>query len=548
MKRETITTDVLCVGGGIAGLMSAIRAREMGAKTLLVEKGATKYSGLGRIGNDHFWCYIPEVHGPDVDFFIKECALTQLGNMTAPLGRTFVRTWVEKAFDMVKLWESWGIEMKHDGKWELSGHSFPGRIMTHLKYKGHNQKSVLTSEALKRGVEIMDRVMVFELLSGPEGVVGALGIDTRDDRLIEFRAKSVMLTTGTMTRVFPAPTPAVMGNNSWSFTMTGDGRAMACRAGAELYGMEMLTRQAGVKNYCRSGQGTWAGICRDPEGRPIGKYSAEPDPKHSDMIIEVDKQIFERFGRAGRGPVRMDCTGLTEEGIDYLVKGLMNEGNVGLLTHLSENGIDLRKHQIEFGTYELRSFGRITVNAGAETTIPGLFAAGDESTGTISGACTFGWIGGENAAGYARGRTLSEPEREKIEDTAARVEAIQKRQYGFDWRDANLALQHTLSDYAGLVRSQSMLEAGLAHLRRLRKKIEGELKAANRWELTRCLEVTNLYDLGELVFLSALERKESRGLHQRTDYPYTDPLLNDQLLAVRCVEGKPLLSWKEIPK
>jgi succinate dehydrogenase/fumarate reductase flavoprotein subunit len=548
MKRETVTTDVLCVGGGIAGLMAARHAREMGAKTLLVEKGATRYSGLGRIGNDHFWCRIPEVHGPDSDFFIKECMLTQLGTMIAPLGRTIIRTWVEKSFEMVKLWESWGIEMKHDGKWELSGHSFPGRIMTHLKYKGHNQKRILTDEALKRGVEVMDRVMVFDLLTEPEGVVGALGIDTRDDRLIQFNAKSVILSTGTLTRIFPGATPAVMGNNSWSFTMTGDGRAMAYRAGAELFNMEMLVRQAGVKNYCRSGQGTWAGVCRDPEGRPVGKYSAQADARHSDMIIEVDKQIFERYSRSGRGPIHMDCTSLTEEGMEYLLKGLMNEGNVGLLTHLEENGIDLRRHQLEFGTYELRSAGRITMNGRAQTTIPGLFAAGDETTGTISGACTFGWIGGEGAALYAKNHTPSEPDRHKIEEMASSVDALQKRQHGFDWRDANLALQHTLSDYAGLIRSQSMLEAGLAHLRRLKTKVQEELKAANRWELTRCLEVTNLYDLGELVFLSALERKESRGMHQRADYPYIDPLLNDQLLTIRRVDEKPLLSWRDIPK
>lgn len=548
MKKETVLTDVLCVGGGIAGLMAAIRAREMGAKTLLVEKGATKYSGAGRIGNDHFWCYIPEVHGPDMDFFIKECLLTQLGAMTASLGRTVIRTWVERSFDIVKLWEAWGIQMKHDGRWELSGHSFPGRMMTHLKYKGHNQKPILTGEALKRGAEIMDRVMVFELVSGPEGITGAVGIDTRDDRLIEFRAKSVILATGSLGRLFPGATPEVMGNNARPFTMSGDGRAMAYRAGAELTNMEMLARHAGVRNYCRSGQATWAGVCRDPEGRPVGKYSSRPDQKYGDMIIEVDKQIFERFGRSARGPVYMDCTGLTQDGLDYLIKGLTNEGNVGLLTHLEEEGIDLRKHQIEFGTYELRSLGRITMNAKSETTVPGLYTAGDESTFSISGACVFGWIGGEQAAAYAKERAFSEAERPVIDKTATWVEGIQKRQHGFDWRDANLALQHTLSDYAGLVRSESTLQAGLDHLRKLRKKVQEELYARDRWELTRCLEVANLYELGELVFLAALERKESRGLHQRADYPYTDPLLNDQLLAAHQRDGRPILTWREAPK
>ena len=168
MKIENITTDVLCIGGGIAGLMAAIRARELGAKVVIAEKGATKYSGSARAGNDHFWCYIPEVHGSNMELFIKECMLTQLGYMLSGLGHRLVRTWLDKSYDIVKLWDEWGIPMKHDGRWEFSGHSFPGRVMTHLKYKGQNQKPVLMEQALKRGVEIIDRVMVFDLLGGAD--------------------------------------------------------------------------------------------------------------------------------------------------------------------------------------------------------------------------------------------------------------------------------------------------------------------------------------------------------------------------------------------
>jgi succinate dehydrogenase/fumarate reductase flavoprotein subunit len=58
----------------------------------------------------------------------------------------------------------------------------------------------------------------------------------------------------------------------------------------------------------------------------------------------------------------------------------------------------------------------------------------------------------------------------------------------------------------------------------------------------------NLYDLGELVFVGALERKESRGLHHRIDYPYIDPLLNDKVLAIKKVEGKPVTQWREVAR
>jgi len=550
VKTERVVTDVLCVGGGIAGLMAAIRACDLGATVVIAEKGATKYSGSGRIGNDHFWCYIPEIHGPDLNAFIKECMITQLGNMTSNLGPAVVRTWLERSFEMVKLWDSWGIPMKHNGEYHFSGHSFPGRVLTHLKYKGKNQKPVLTEQALKRGARIMDRVMIFELLSGPEGVTGALGVDTREGRLIEFQAKSVILATGAVTRLYPGMTPVPMGNNTRPFTLTGDGRAVAYGIGAELVNVELFSRHAGVKNFCRSGQATWAGVCRDPEGKPIGKYLDKPNIKYGDIIIEVDKQIFERYQQAGKGPVYMDCTGLSESDHAYLIEGLLNEGNIGLIEHLKEEGVDLRKNPVEFSTYEYRYLGRIVTDEKAGTNVPGLYNAGEESTFSISGAAVFGWIGGEEAAKHARsGDPITEVESDPtIERAKSFISSLQNGAYGYDWRDANLSLQQTLADYAGAMKSEATLAAGLAHVRRLRKKIDTSLRAHDQWELTRCLEVRSLYDLGEMVFLAALERKESRGMFQRSDYPYTDPLYNGRLLIIKQVNGTPVTEWRENPK
>ncbi len=156
MKTETYQADVLCVGGGIAGLMAAIRASELGAKVIVVDKGNTARSGEARAGNDHFWCYIPEVHGSDIDAFIQECLLSQLGQFVSGLGHNVIKVLMEHSFDIVKLWDSWGIPMKYNGKWEFAGHSFPGRLLTHLKYAGQNQKPILTRQAIKKNVQIMN--------------------------------------------------------------------------------------------------------------------------------------------------------------------------------------------------------------------------------------------------------------------------------------------------------------------------------------------------------------------------------------------------------
>jgi succinate dehydrogenase/fumarate reductase flavoprotein subunit len=103
-----------------------------------------------------------------------------------------------------------------------------------------------------------------------------------------------------------------------------------------------------------------------------------------------------------------------------------------------------------------------------------------------------------------------------------------------------------MQDYAASVRSESMLTAGLTHLRRLREKARYSLIARNRWELVRSLEVLNLLDLGELVFVTALERKETRGGNIRRDYPVTNPMLDKSRLFVKNVDGKIVTEWREV--
>lgn len=141
MKVKKLKADVLCIGAGIAGLMAGIRAAEKGADVIIAEKGHAKYSGRGRGGNDHFWCFIPEMHGSDVDAFMKESLKgPKLKTMQSGTKSAVLKTFLEKSFDIAKLWDAWGIPMKYHGKWEFAGHSFPGNVLTHLKYEGRNQK------------------------------------------------------------------------------------------------------------------------------------------------------------------------------------------------------------------------------------------------------------------------------------------------------------------------------------------------------------------------------------------------------------------------
>jgi len=545
--EELIETDVLCVGGGIAGLMAAIRAADLGARVVVAEKGNAQFSGRGRAGNDHFWCYIPEMHGTDMDLFMKECLkgpklrLMQLGTPAK-----VVRAFLEKSFDIVRLWDSWGIPMKHDGRWEFAGHSFPGDVLTHLKYKGRWQKKVLTAKAIEKGARIVNRVMVFDLLSDGPNVVGAVGVHTREDRLVVFRAGAVILGTGVTDRLYPPPVPGWMASTPNCLTLTGDGRAMAFRAGGTLVGPENVKRHPGPRYLARYGQATWIGVLRDPAGRPVGPYVTKPDRVHGDMTMEARSTLLEDYLKSGRGPVYMDCRGISAEDYEYMMAAFVDEGMTSVIDHMREEGIDPRRNPIEFGTYNLMPEGKILINEKAESTIPGLYAAGDESIVSIGPSATYGWIAGESAAAFARGvkdrnkgRTASQ-----VREAKTKVGRLAAGKAGPSWREANIALQQIMQDYAGPVRSETLLSAGLSYLRRLKEKTEG-LCAQNRWELTRCLEVRNLLELADLVFLGALARKETRWLHNRPDYPMTDPVLDDKAIHVRLVDGRPLLEWKK---
>ena len=545
MKKEVVEADVLCIGGGIAGLMAAIRASELGAKVVVADKSNTLHSGSGGGGNDHFMCYIPEIHGQDIGPIIEAVQHSLVGGMKHA---DFLHTWLEKTFDIVKLWDSWGIPMKYEGRYEFAGHALPGRPLLSLHYSGQNQKAVLSREARKRGVEIINRVMVFDLLSD-DSIIGAIGIGTREDKVVEFQAKSVILATGKCIRLYTGPVPGWMFNVAYSPSVTGDGRAMAYRAGAELANIEMPSRWAGPRYFARCGKGTWIGVLRDPQGKPIGPFVTKPEKKYGDAIADIYPTMFEDYAKSGKGPVYMDCRGISDKDYEYMLHFLRHEGLSSLVNHLEEEGIDPRKNPIEFGTYEIMPKGGIYHDQKGETSVRGLFAAGDETycSSGISMAATYGWISGENAAKYARdvkppviGRV-----RAKIEKSKALLNEIRGREVGADWKEVNVALQQIMYDYAGSNRSETLLEAGLSHIRRLKEKTSSTMLARNQHELMHCLEVLDLLDVGEAVFITANERKETRGIHVRSDYPFTNPLL-EKFLTIKKVDGKPVTEWKEI--
>lgn len=530
--------DVAVIGGGIAGLMAAIAAADNGASVVLLDKANTKRSGAGATGNDHFLCWIPEKHG-DISIVYNEFMDSQ--NATSN-DTPLVMRFLETSPKIVSMWHEWGINMKPTGDYHFEGHAYPGRPRIFLKYDGHNQKRVLTEQAKKRGVKILNHAPVIEMFRDGDGIGGVLALDVSGDEpsFITVKAKAVIAATGYVSRLFTTdPTPSQMFNTNMCPSGTGDSIAQAWRIGTYLVNMEKTYRHAGPRFLARCGKATWIGVYRYPDGRPVGPFVTEPNVETGDMTSDVWSSAFTDLKLSGTGPAYMDCSGASREDLDHMRWAMECEGLTAMLDYMDKEGIDPGRHAVEFGQYEANMVTNgIEIDINGESNVTGLFAAGDmmgNISGDIGAAAVYGWIAGHHAA-ERRDRVLSAGDPVELEERMAFYSAIYERRGGASWQEANFALQQIMTEYADCgphrLRSDTMLTAGIKYLGDLRRKINSEMYATDAHELMRATEVINLLDLGQALMLSARERKESRGRHLRADFTFTNPLLRDKFLRI----------------
>ncbi|AGA68992.1 succinate dehydrogenase/fumarate reductase flavoprotein subunit [Desulfitobacterium dichloroeliminans LMG P-21439] len=538
VRKDVIKSDVLIIGGGIAGLQAAIAAAEKGAKVIITEKADTRRSGSGSTGNDHFMCYIPEYHGNDFNEIILECSETLVGPIQ---DFDLFRLMMERSFELVQKWESYGISMRPTGKWSFMGHAMPGRRRYHLKYDGHDQKPCLTKEALRQGAKIMNKTPICELLKNDEGrIVGAIGINIADEEpeVVVFQAKSVILGTGDSPRLYPGPNPAYPFNTAFCPASSGSGQAMALRAGARLVNLDLPYNHAGPKYFARCGKATWIGVLSDIKGKPIGPFVSQPTRELGDVMADIWPGVFKEKMDDGTGPVYMNCSGTSDDDLDYMMKAFASEGDTSLVDYFDQYNLDLHKDMFEFTTYEYTLTARgPDIGLDSSTTVPGLYAAGNMTgnvRGDITSAAVFGQISGESASEYAK--TVGDYDVSNHPLVTEKIELCNKvlgREVGAHWKEANSMLQQIMNDYVGMkVRSESLMKAGLSYVRDLKRYAHEQLMAENAHELMRALEVFDLIEVGEAVAICSENRKETRGTHKRTDFTYTNPLLNNKFQTI----------------
>lgn len=559
-----VETDVLVIGGGLAGCMAAIRAAEEDVSVTIAEKADTRSSGCAGTGVDHIWGYIPPVHekmGYTIENLIESHTK---GIANGFIDQELLHLIVRESYNRILDLEKFGLNFRYEdskapGKFRVvtQFHSAP----TTLNFDGRDLKVNLTREARKRGVKIVNRVTMVELLVSPEGhISGALGVGTRDGKIYSFKAKAVVTSTGRVNRLTRSLT-GVWGNTRVPINETGDGRAMAFRAGLPIINMEFLSNSMySIGNFelnLGSPRNTVqpAASVVDGKGETLVPrtqfYDWENPGKNRDVTAGHGKRPdYFALHDQGKGPFYLDLTGGTDEEIKYIEWSIKNEGKGSyFLDYLKkQEGFDFRKDKLEWlpNTREMAGTASsgLVVDNNLETGIKGLFAAGDEVGGLpwvcAPGAVTTGWHAGEMAAKESMNlKVFQETEREKEENLKSLCENMYNNEKGLHWREVEIAVQNIVDYYAGKVRAGDMLRRAIDRLKEIEENLN--LKAENPHELGRCLEVKSIIENAGMVLRASVERRESRKMpfgFYRADYPESNDKEFFVFLAQTLEKGK----------
>lgn len=596
-KSRDETTDVLILGGGIAGCWAAIAAARKGVRVILVEKGATVRSGAGGSGCDHW-----------------ESAATNPCSRITPeeLTRAMIeahhgynngishyiecREGYDRLLDLEKIGgkirdtrdDFIGAEFRDEKTKFLFAYDYENKFT--LRVWGTTFKPALARECRRLGVRIFDRVMATSLLSeeGKQGskIIGATGINGRTGEFITFQAKATVLCLSRPTRLWLF-SPGLPGLSEFRPPQcTGDGHAMGWKAGVEFTMMEKSVRGewSGIHSFPPYGTGnthnTWY-ACNmvDADGKEIPwedrdgrilkdisqryrpapgqklflKGGGEPDvPSYEfkgPVVAPAEKLLAQGF----KLPFYADLAGmpaLERKAIWGLMVGEEGKTKIPIMKAYSEAGFDPEKHLLQsygegwksggFLPQERQLFGLpggMVNDWGLRTNLEGLYAAGDQlfASNCHGHAAATGHYAGRHAADYARKAAGSKVHRDQAEKEKARIYAPLKTDGKIGWKELNMHITRLMQHYCGEIKSEELLTIGSGLLKDIQNNDALQLSAKNPHELVRTLEVMNILTNAELILNACLARRaSSRPLHfRRSDYPEMDPPEWNKFITIR---------------
>ncbi|MBI4318798.1 MAG: FAD-binding protein [Chloroflexi bacterium] len=552
-----LETDVLVVGGGIAGLFAAIKAREAYPRlsVLLVDKAFPGASGSSvfAAGTLPYW-----QPGEDYDNYIREIIEY---NAEYLIDQEYVEVAVRESYERFQDLLSFGVRFLRadDGKIKRIPALCSQYGRCAIFDGGPNLMWRVRAAAKKHEVHMLDRIVITDLMVEDGRCLGAVGFHARTATFHVFKAKATVLAAGS---IFFNRGP--MGSSGG----TGDGPAMAYRAGVELRNLEQIGHaQVGPKGFGGApglhvifGHG---GVLVNARGeRFMERYN--PVLKEESRRSEIARAILMEW-RAGRGPCYLDCTHLSSQAIADIKHALP------LLTRMwATTGVDIARHRLEFIPYQFGLFhlgGARIRNADGEVNLAGLwvigtngdFCGGADSTAVTSliGSSVQGARAGTRAAGFATDTPPHDVDEALVrhlrEDALSPLHRRTSAQ-----PDPDRVMQRVLETslrHINILKSAAGLNTALSHLGELEQSVR-EAAATDAHQLKKVHDIKNMLQIARLCAATSLLRTESRQSHYRLDYPRRDDANWLKWIIVRrdgdepriWTEDIPLARWKHRPQ
>ncbi|MBD2329226.1 fumarate reductase/succinate dehydrogenase flavoprotein subunit [Alkalinema sp. FACHB-956] len=520
MTTDRLITDVLVIGGGTAGTMAGIKAKQANpdADVLILEKANIRRSGAIAMGMDGVNTAVIPGHATP-EKYVREVTIANDGIVqqkavlqTATLG-----------YETIQELEGWGVQFQKDpdGNYDVKQVHRVGKYVLPMP-QGKDLKPILTRQVKRHKVRVLNRVMATRVIVQEGRAIGAIGFDVRNGNFVVIQAKAVILSTGACGRL-GLPASGYLYGTYENPTNAGDGYSMAYHAGAELSNIECFQINPLIKDYngpaCAYVAGPFGAYTTNAEGHRF----INCDYWSGQMMLEIWKEL-----NSGKGPIQLQMTHLDEATIAEIESILWSNERPSRDRFHAGRGENYRTHGIEMNISEIglcsgHSASGVWVNERAETTIPGLYAAGDMASvphNYMIGAFVYGRIAGEQAAQYARSVPHLEPDGDVLATERNRVYAPLTRPNGIPHTQVEYKLRRLVNDYLQPPKVTNKMEIGLQHFVRYHDTLE-QMGARDPHELMRCMEVHFIRDCAEMAARASLYRRESRwGLyHYRVDYP-----------------------------
>lgn len=521
ITTHELETDILVIGGGTAGPMAAIKARERNPalRVVLMEKANVKRSGAISMGMDGLNNAIVPGHATP-EQYVREITAANDGIVE----QANVMAYAQRSFSMIEYLDSLAVKFERDatGDYNVRKVHHMGSYVLPMP-EGHNVKKSLYRTLRRLRVDITNRYMATRLLLSPDGrIAGAIGVNTRTSEFVVIRAKAVILACGAAGRL-GLPASGYLFGTYENPTNCGDGYAMAFHAGAALTNLECFQINPLIKDYngpaCAYVTGPFGGYTANATGERF----IECDYWSGQMMLEFYNELH-----GGRGPVYLKLDHLAEETISTIETILHTNERPSRGRFHSGRGTDYRHQMVEMHISEIglcsgHSASGVWVDDRGRTTVPGLYSAGDMASvphNYMLGAFVCGAYAGESAADYCAQNELATPDPDFINLEQQRVLAPTRRTHGLTPYEVEYKIRRIVNDYLQPPKVTQKMLTGQQRLREIAHDLDS-LMARDPHELMRAMEVHSILDCALMATAASLFREESRwGLyHYRVDYP-----------------------------